>query len=134
MRRDVLEFFAACGVPVLEGYGLTESCAAATLNTAGAVRLGSVGRRLRGVDVAIAGDGEVLIRGADVFAGYHADEGATAEALAGRWLRTGDLGTLDRHGYLTISGRKKDIIITSSGKNVTLTNIGAARRECTLIS
>ena len=132
--RDVLEFFAACGVPVLEGYGLTETCAAATLNTADATRLGTVGRPLPGVGVTIADDGEVLVRGDHVFAGYHADERATAEVLAGGWLRTGDLGSLDDDGYLTITGRKKDIIITSSGKNVTPTNIEAALRERPLIS
>jgi long-chain acyl-CoA synthetase len=93
-----------------------------------------VGRPLPGVRVAIAGDGEVLLRGPNVFAGYHADEPATAEALAGDWLRTGDLGVLDDDGFLTITGRKKDIIITSSGKNVTPTNIEAALRERPLIS
>ena len=132
--RDVLEFFAACGVPVLEGYGLTETCAAATLNTAAAVRIGSVGRALPGVSVAIADDGEVLIRGDNVFPGYYADAAATAEALADGWLCSGDLGALDGDGYLTITGRKKDIIITSSGKNVTPTNIEAALRERPLIS
>jgi hypothetical protein len=116
--RDVLDFFAVCGVPVLEGYGLTESCAAATLNTAGAARPGTVGRPLRGVSVAIAGDGEVLLRGPNVFTGYHRDEAATAEVLAGGWLRTGDLGSLDERGFLTITGRKKDIIITSSAAGV----------------
>jgi long-chain acyl-CoA synthetase len=132
--REVLDFFAACGVPVLEGYGLTETCAAATLNTAAAVRLGTVGRALPGVSVAIADDGEVLIRGDNVFPGYYADDAATAEALADGWLRSGDLGALDGDGYLTITGRKKDIIITSSGKNVTPANIEAALRERPLIS
>jgi long-chain acyl-CoA synthetase len=132
--REVLDFFAACGVPVLEGYGLTETCAAATLNTATAVRLGTVGRALPGVSVAIADDGEVLIRGDNVFPGYYADDAATAEALADGWLRSGDLGALDGDGYLTITGRKKDIIITSSGKNVTPANIEAALRERPLIS
>jgi long-chain acyl-CoA synthetase len=130
--RDVLEFFEAA--PVLEGYGLTETCAAATLNTADATRLGIVGRPLAGVGVAIADTGEVLVRGDNVFAGYHADERATAEVLTGGWLRTGDVGSLDDDGYLTITGRKKDIIITSSGKNVTPTNIEAALRERPLIS
>jgi long-chain acyl-CoA synthetase len=134
IARDVLDFFAACGVPVLEGYGLTETCAAATLNTPGAMRPGRVGQPLPGVTISIAGDGEVLIHGDNVFAGYHADEPAGGEALARGWLRTGDLGSLDADGYLTITGRKKDIIITSSGKNVTPTNIEAALRERPLIS
>jgi long-chain acyl-CoA synthetase len=132
--RDVLDFFDACGVPVLEGYGLTETCAAATLNTAAASRFGTVGRPLSGVEVAIAEDGEVLIRGENVFAGYHDDEDATGETLADGWLRSGDLGSLDRDGFLTITGRKKDIIITSSGKNVTPTNIEIALRESPWIS
>jgi long-chain acyl-CoA synthetase len=134
IARDVLDFFAACGVPVLEGYGLTETCAAATLNTSGAVRFGTVGQPLPRVTISIDGDGEVLIRGDNVFAGYYADDGATNEAVTDGWLRTGDLGSLDREGYLTITGRKKDIIITSSGKNVTPTNIEAALRERPLIS
>ena len=134
IARDVLDFFDACGVLVLEGYGLTETCAAATLNTPGAVRFGSVGAPLAGVTLSIAGDGEVLIRGDNVFAGYYADDEATGEALTGGWLRTGDLGSLDGDGYLTITGRKKDIIITSSGKNVSPTNIETALRERPFIS
>ena len=134
VSREVLDFFAACGVPVLEGYGLTESCAAATLNTPAATRLGSVGRALPGAGVAIAADGEVLLNGPNVFAGYHRDAAATAEVLSGGWLRTGDLGSLDEDGYLTITGRKKDIIITSSGKNVGPANIETALQERPLIS
>ena len=134
VARDVLEFFDACGVPVLEGYGLTETCAAATLNTPSATRLGTVGRPLSGVDVTIAEDGEVLIRGENVFRGYHRDEQATSEALADGWLRSGDLGAVDDDGYLAITGRKKDLIITSSGKNIGPTNIETALRERPWIS
>jgi len=123
--REVLEFFDACGVPILEGYGMTETCAAATLNTPDALRLGTVGRALPGTEVAIAADGEVLLRGGNVFGGYYRDDAATREIFEDGWLRTGDLGTLD-DGYLTITGRKKDIIITSSGKNVSPSNIEAA--------
>jgi long-chain acyl-CoA synthetase len=132
--REVIDFFDACGVPVLEGYGLTETCAAATLNTPSALRVGSVGRALSGVELAIADDGEVLIRGDNVFRGYYQDEPATRETLVDGWLRSGDLGSLDADGYLSITGRKKDIIITSSGKNVTPTNIETALRERPLIS
>ncbi|MGH2978091.1 MAG: AMP-dependent synthetase/ligase, partial [Solirubrobacterales bacterium] len=121
--RDVLEFFDACGVLVLEGYGLTETCAAATLNTPAGFRFGTVGRALPGADVAIAADGEVLLRGDNVFGGYYRDEPATRDTFADGWLRSGDLGALDEDGYLRITGRKKDIIITSSGKNITPTNI-----------
>jgi long-chain acyl-CoA synthetase len=131
---DVLEFFDACGVLVLEGYGLTETCAATTLNTPAAFRFGSVGRSLADVELRIASDGEVLIRGPNVFRGYHRDEQATREVLDGNWLRSGDLGALDEVGYLTITGRKKDIIITSSGKNVTPTNIENALRESRWVS
>jgi long-chain acyl-CoA synthetase len=93
-----------------------------------------VGRALPGVTLSIAADGEVLVRGDNVFAGYYADEAATDEVSAGGWLRTGDLGSVNGDGYLSITGRKKDIIITSSGKNVTPTNIEAALRERPLIS
>jgi long-chain acyl-CoA synthetase len=131
---EVLEFFDACGVPVLEGYGMTETCAAATLNTPRAVRFGSVGRALGGTDVAIAEDGEVLMAGPHVFAGYHRDPAATSEVLDGRWLRSGDLGEVDADGYLHITGRKKDLIITSSGKNISPENLESALRETRWIS
>jgi long-chain acyl-CoA synthetase len=132
--REILEFFDACGVPILEGYGMTESCAAATLNTPGATRLGTVGRPLPDCDVAIAPDGEVLLRGPMVFAGYRDDLAATSAAVADGWLQTGDLGSVDADGFLSITGRKKDLIITSSGKNVTPSNIETALRESRWIS
>ena len=131
---DVLEFFDACGVTVLEAYGLTETCAAATLNTPDAVRAGTVGRALPGTDIRIAPDGEVLLRGPSVFPGYHRDEEATRAALEDGWFHSGDLGTLDADGFLRITGRKKDLIITSSGKNITPANIEAALRESRWIS
>ncbi|MDX6728135.1 MAG: long-chain acyl-CoA synthetase [Baekduia sp.] len=134
IARDVLDFFDACGVLVLEGYGMSETCAAGTLNTPGALRFGSVGRPLRGTDVTIAQDGEVLMRGPHVFAGYHGDERSTAEALRGGWLTTGDLGELDDAGFLHITGRKKDLIITSSGKNIAPAVVEAALRESRWIS
>lgn len=133
--RELLEFFDACGVLVLEGYGMTESCATATLNQADAPRFGTVGRALPGSSVSVADDGEVLLRGPHVFAGYHRDADATAAILPDDgWLRTGDLGALSADGYLALSGRKKDIIITSSGKNVTPVNIESALRETRWIS
>ena len=119
---------------VLEGYGMTETCAAATLNTPRAVRFGSVGRPLAGTDVAIAEDGEVLMAGPHVFDGYYRDPAATSEVLDGRWLRSGDLGEVDADGYLHITGRKKDLIITSSGKNISPENIESALRETRWIS
>ena len=134
ISRDVLDFFDACGVLLLEGYGMTETCAAATLNTDAAFRFGTVGRPLPGTDVRIVADGEVLLRGPNVFAGYYRDEEATRGTFADGWLSTGDLGTMDDDGFLRITGRKKDLIITSSGKNVAPGNIEAALRESRWIS
>jgi long-chain acyl-CoA synthetase len=131
---EVLEFFAACGVTVLEGYGMTETSAASTLNTPRELRIGSVGRPLPGTEVAIADDGEVLMRGPHVFAGYHRDPEASAEALTGGWMHSGDVGTLDADGFLHITGRKKDLIITSSGKNISPELIESALRETQWIS
>jgi long-chain acyl-CoA synthetase len=130
IAADLIDFFDACGVLLLEGYGMTESCSSATLNPASDPRGGTVGRSLRGCEVRIAADGEVLLRGPQVFSGYFRDEDATAAVLDGDgWLHTGDLGSLDADGYLELTGRKKDIIITSSGKNVTPSNIESALRE-----
>jgi long-chain acyl-CoA synthetase len=132
---ELLEFFDACGVLVLEGYGLTETCAASTLNTADAVRFGTVGKPLPGTEVAIAGDGEILIRGPHVFKGYYKEPAATAEALtADGWLRTGDTGAVSDDGFLSITGRKKELIITSSGKNIAPVVIESQLRESRLVT
>jgi len=132
--RELLEFFDACGVPVLEGYGMTESCATATLNPPNAPRFGTVGRALPDSEVMVTEDGEVLLRGPHVFAGYHRDRDASAATLIDGWLYTGDTGSLSPDGYLTLTGRKKDLIITSSGKNITPVNIESALRETRWIS
>jgi long-chain acyl-CoA synthetase len=121
-------------VTVLEGYGLTESTAAATLNTPAEMRLGTVGRPLPGTEVKIAADGEILLRGPNVFEGYHKNAAATADTFSDGWLATGDLGELTDEGYLVVTGRKKDLIITSSGKNITPVNIENALRETRWIS
>ncbi len=131
---DVLEFFAACGVPILEGYGMTETCAGATLNRLDAMRFGTVGRPLADSEVAIGEDGEVLMRGPHVFRGYYRDEAATKDTFEGDWLRSGDLGEIDEHGFLRITGRKKELIITSSGKNISPANIESRLRESRWIS
>jgi long-chain acyl-CoA synthetase len=131
---EVLEFLDACGITVLEGYGMTETCAAATLNTPQALRFGTVGQPLPGTTAAIAEDGEILLGGPNVFKGYHRDEEATRAVFDGDAVRTGDLGEIDDDGFLRITGRKKDLIITSSGKNITPTNIENALRESRWIS
>ena len=131
---EILEFFDACGVLVLEGYGLTETCAASTINTAAEHRFGTIGRPLPGTDVQVAADGELLLRGPHVFPGYYRDEAATAATFADGWLTTGDLGAIDEDGYVRITGRKKDLIITSSGKNVSPSNIEELLRETRFIS
>ncbi len=116
----VLDFVRATGIPVFEGYGMTESGGLISLNHPGAVKYGTVGRPVAGCEVRIADDGEILARGPMVFPGYHGDPAATRDALdADGWLHTGDLGALDEDGYLTVTGRKKDLVITSGGKNLT---------------
>jgi long-chain acyl-CoA synthetase len=123
IARDILEFFYACGAPVLEGYGMTETATVATHSTIEDHRFGTVGRPLPGCEVKIANDGEVLIRGANIFHGYYKDAEKSFGAIEDGWLHTGDLGSLDADGYLSITGRKKDIIITAGGKNITPSNL-----------
>ncbi|HET9944777.1 MAG TPA: AMP-dependent synthetase/ligase, partial [Actinomycetes bacterium] len=111
-------FFRGVGLTVLEGYGLTETTAASTVNTPGMTKIGTVGRPLPGVSVRIAEDGEVQIKGGQVFVGYFNNPEATADSLRDGWFSTGDLGELDNDGCLRITGRKKEIIVTAGGKNV----------------
>ncbi|MFJ2573246.1 AMP-dependent synthetase/ligase [Streptomyces halstedii] len=118
MARRLGLFFAGAGVTVYEGYGLTETTAAATANPPGRARYGTVGRPIPGSTVHIARDGEVWVHGAHVFSGYLGDPEATGAVLRDGWLATGDLGALDEDGYLTLTGRKKEILVTSGGKSV----------------
>ncbi|WP_255767861.1 AMP-dependent synthetase/ligase [Pseudarthrobacter sulfonivorans] len=118
LAPDDAHFFRGAGIPVLEGYGLTETTAPCTANTVGRSRVGSVGIPLPGTTIRVAEDGEVLVKGIGVFKGYHANETANAAAFVDGFLRTGDLGELDPEGFLTITGRKKDLLVTAGGKNV----------------
>ena len=120
---EILEFFFAAGVPVLEGYGMTETATVATYSTIENHKLGTVGRALPGSEIRIADDGEVLISGPHIFQGYYRNDDASFGAVVDGWLHTGDLGSLDEDGYLSITGRKKDIIITAGGKNLTPANL-----------
>ena len=120
---EILEFFYAAGVPVLEGYGMTETATVATYSTVENHRFGTVGRALPGSEIKIAGDGEVLIKGPNIFGGYYKNDDASFGTIVDGWLHTGDLGEMDADGYLKIVGRKKDIIITAGGKNLTPANI-----------
>jgi long-chain acyl-CoA synthetase len=125
IASEILEFFYASGVPVMEGYGMTETSTSATVNRPDGnnFRFGSVGKAQKGVELRIGDDGEVLIKGPNIFQGYYKNDEATKETLEEGWLHTGDLGRLDDDGFLYITGRKKDIIITAGGKNITPANL-----------
>ena len=123
IASEILEFFYACGVPVMEGYGMTETSTIATANTPEDFRFGSVGKFIPGVEGKVADDGELLLRGPNIFQGYYKNEEATSETIVDGWLHTGDLGKIDEDGFVYIVGRKKDIIITAGGKNITPANL-----------
>ena len=123
IAQEILEFFYACGVPVMEGYGMTETSTVASANSSERFRFGSVGQPLPRVEAKVADDGELLLRGPNIFQGYYKNAGATADTLVDGWLHTGDLGRIDEDGFIYIVGRKKDIIITAGGKNITPANL-----------
>jgi long-chain acyl-CoA synthetase len=123
IAKEVLEFFYACGIPIFEGYGMTETSTAATAQTLDTFRFGSVGKVLEPMEAKIAEDGELLLRGPNIFHGYYKNEEATEDALEDDWLHTGDIARIDEDGFLFITGRKKDIIITAGGKNITPANL-----------
>ena len=135
LGRDVIEFFHALDILILEGYGLTECTTACSVNRVDRYRFGTVGPVLPGFDVRIADDGEILIRSGTVFAGYLKDEAATREVVdEDGWLHSGDVGTLDEDGFLAITDRKKDLLVTAGGKNVAPQNIEIALKRAKLIS
>ena len=130
---EILEFFSGLDLVVHEVYGQSEDCGPTSANFPGHTRFGTVGKPLPGVEVRLAEDGEILVRGNNVFKGYFKDPAATAETLINGWLHSGDLGSFDAEGYLHITGRKKEIIITAGGKNIAPKNIEAALKQHPLV-
>ncbi|MBA2439247.1 MAG: long-chain fatty acid--CoA ligase [Thermoleophilaceae bacterium] len=131
---EILEFFYACGIPVMEAYGMTETSTVATANIPADFRFGSVGKALPGVETKLAADGELLLKGPNIFTGYYKNQEATEAALVDGWLHTGDIGRIDGDGFVYITGRKKDIIITAGGKNITPTNLENGLKQSRWIS
>jgi long-chain acyl-CoA synthetase len=134
IAKEILEFFYAAGVPVMEGYGMTETSTTATGMRPGEHRFGSVGRAHPGVEIRIADDGEILLKGANIFQGYYKNDDASFGAVVDGWLHTGDVGRLDDDGFLFITGRKKDIIITAGGKNLTPANLENDLKQTRFVS
>ncbi len=134
INPDILRFFDAAGILVLEGWGMTETSTAATVARPDAFKFGKVGRAFQGCEIKIADDGEILVRGPNIFQGYYKNPEATRETLENGWLHTGDIGELDQDGYLSITGRKKDIIITAGGKNITPANLEAEIKQSQYVS
>jgi long-chain acyl-CoA synthetase len=131
---EVLEFFNGAGVQLLEGWGLTETTAGATVNAPGDYRLGTVGKAIKGCEIRLADDGEILLRGPMCLVGYYNSEEKTAEAIQDGWFYTGDIGTIDADGFVKIVDRKKDLLITSAGKNIAPQAVEAAFKNSSYIS
>src|SRR6476659_1637433 len=134
INPEILRFFDAAGVLVLEGWGMTETSTAATISTPDDFKVGAIGKPFPGCEVKIADDGEILVKGPNVFQGYHKNPEATRETIVDGWLHTGDIGEIDSDGFIKITGRKKDIIITAGGKNITPANLEADIKQQPLVS
>ncbi len=134
INPEILRFFDAAGVLVLEGWGMTETSTAATISSPDDFKVGTIGKPFPGCEVKIAEDGEILVKGPNVFQGYHKNEEATRETIVDGWLHTGDIGEIDSEGFIRITGRKKDIIITAGGKNITPANLEAEIKQHPLVS
>jgi len=134
INPEILRFFDAAGVLVLEGWGMTETSTAATISTPEDFKVGTIGKPFPGCEVKIASDGEILVKGPNVFQGYHKNPEATKETIVDGWLHTGDIGEIEPDGFIKITGRKKDIIITAGGKNITPANLEAEIKQHPLVS
>ena len=134
INPDILRFFDAAGVLVLEGWGMTETSTAATISSPEDFKIGTIGKPFPGCQVKIAEDGEILVKGPNVFQGYYKNEEATRDTIVDGWLHTGDLGEIDPEGFIKITGRKKDIIITAGGKNITPANLENEIKQHPLVS
>jgi long-chain acyl-CoA synthetase len=134
INPEILRFFDAAGVLVLEGWGMTETSTAATISSPEDFKIGTIGKPFPGCEVRIAEDGEILVKGPNVFQGYYKNEEATRETIVDGWLHTGDLGEIDSDGFIKITGRKKDIIITAGGKNITPANLENEIKQHPLVS
>ncbi len=133
LPTHLFEFFHALGMPIYEGYGLTETSPIVTISTADAVKLGKVGKVIPNVEVRIAEDGEILVKGPNIMRGYYKMEEQTAEVMDGEWFRTGDIGNVDEEGYLAITDRKKDMFKTSGGKYIVPSPIEGLIKRSTLV-